>query len=100
MGRRLCRKLDRAREAEWVSEVYDRPIRTKDDIAAALRDSEPGEMVTADLHGDATGDGAWLGPHADEPFLNLRELADGTLGAAAVTPTNCAGAKDVFVNEV
>ncbi|MFF5273747.1 hypothetical protein [Streptomyces sp. NPDC000133] len=93
-------KLDRAQEAEWISKVYDRPIRTKDDIAAALKDSEPGEMVIADLHGAATGDEAWLGPHADEPFLNLRDLADGTLGAAAVVLTNCEGAKDAFVDEV
>ncbi|MEK8146310.1 hypothetical protein NKH18_48835 [Streptomyces sp. M10(2022)] len=34
-------KLDRAQEAEWISTVHDRPIRTKDDIAAALRTPSP-----------------------------------------------------------
>lgn len=93
-------KLDRAQEAEWISTVYDKQIRTSDDIARALKASEPGEMLIVDLHGAAGDDGAWLGPHADQPFLNLRELADGTLGAAVVVLTNCEGAKDVFVDEV
>ncbi|MFD9635587.1 hypothetical protein [Streptomyces violascens] len=93
-------KLGRAQEAEWISTVHDRPIRTRDDIAGAFKASETGEMIIVDLHGFADGDGTWLGPHADEPFLNLRELGDATLGAAAIVLTNCEGAKDVFIDEV
>lgn len=93
-------KLDRALEAEWISTVRERPIRTKADIAAALKDSEPREMIISDLHGAATADDAWLGPHAHEPFLNLREIPDGTVQAAAVMLTSCEGAKDVFIDEV
>ncbi|MEU8437099.1 hypothetical protein AB0F18_30190 [Streptomyces sp. NPDC029216] len=93
-------KLGRAKEAQWISTVHERPIRKADDIVAALKDSEPGEMLIADLHGSVFEDGAWLGPRPGAPFLNLRDIPDGTLNAAVVVLTGCDGAKGAFISEV
>jgi hypothetical protein len=92
--------LHRAQKARWISTVRDKPIETRDDIAAALRESTPGELVIMDLHGAVDEAGAWLGPHAEQPGFNLREIPTDAWSAAAVVLTNCEGAQRPFQEEV
>ncbi|MFF3354129.1 hypothetical protein ACFYWN_16025 [Streptomyces sp. NPDC002917] len=92
--------LGRAQETQWISTVHDRPIRTKDDIALALKESEPGELVIVDLHGAADEDGAWLGPHCEQPFFNLRDVPADAWNATTVVLTNCEGAQEQFEKEL
>ncbi len=49
-------------------------LRGTRDIVAALGESDPGELLVADLHGAANEQGAWIGPAPHAPFLNLQDL--------------------------